>query len=1286
MQTKINNIATNNSTTKFESKFGMMNIAPIKLSGNYKIVIDENNIFYLDNYNGYRIGLDMSKNILPQIAVFLNDLGKNQNINKIKFGGYRNGSKLNWHIPVYIGNDKKELPKYFVLNRVFNDEITSSVDILNTDNDLLTIIDLDKIGVTKIFNELINNQLYSQNMFYFNWKDEQIKMNGYDIVKQTNTTANFSTLSSQANQTKFENLNNQILNQFSKNNLIFPLFINIEFEFSNLKKYDVKFNNYHGYFSNDNLVDLTSFTDTKMTATILEYTNEPLQFKQERLLEDIETITYSDIVANEVVEIPTNTVPQINLLITHLSSGDKITIYQDVDEIFFEYKVKSSDIKETLDDTMRIISKNILIATSRSVICDYNKATNVYRIKLEVADLFPDDYFVVGTPNIKFYDKTNYFNQIRNTDLRIISSGNIATYVQQEIISNVGVSYVKHNVVKFFYFDNFLIVRLKNMYDEDFQNDTFFDNNITNKKILSVYVDKIAKLKQLVPTRYFGVNSQIQSNVQYEKDKYVSSLIEMFEGKSDEPVINQAFLNAVNLFSSQNNFEDLKQYVLRVTDDSTGISIIDQSNVVQTLDSNNDNSILNICFGEGTTGYLTPNICNFDNKFYLNNGNINYEMETHDPIRFHWFLMKSQTPKYISDNPDDIRNLRYFTDKPKLTSRLLKASKTLSYCETTFLGVKYKIPAKYEGYAFAVYLDFGDTLLPNIKYDMRVDNVEKTIYLVINKYLDFIDLIRGGDINNEPLVDLSFFYCVKDAHNTRSEISLSFKTGGLLVCDDTISVMFNNVITTDWKYFDANSNKWYVCLKKSLFVQTSDLKELVEQNTDMVEFYVYSTIKHEGTEYTFVSMKYTLRNVIEVQDEYLWCEDIQVDFFDTKKFFTTRVMPFQQGMTPDEYNKIDIIDKAQIINSEPFTTGIWNENQVMRSTILVSSENHVFKLLNYDHMFSLKKDYFEFTRSNNYDGNGLKTVEETYFYFPEFPRQDWSFAELFEQFDYNSLDNVTPFSRISLFDRNQLWYLIKDIARFELKFKAQTERQVLNSINELLVSRLQEYSALNPLVITNSTGIEDKFMNIGIFEIDTNPVIWKDVDMIPKATKASRYGGNYSPLLFEITDEIMFQNEISTLKKQYGETMYTLYNKNYMEQGISATGFWNDVQGNVVSTLWSSKDETISFTIPFIPSGTIQNIVDGLKVTVPFEEALINNNNNQSYVEKIDMNVNAWIHENYIIWLLDRVWKLESVTNELGQKLLFDFDDEPKNYVVKLRDYTNYHTVFTTATFNFVRQ
>jgi hypothetical protein len=207
--------------------------------------------------------------------------------------------------------------------------------------------------------------------------------------------------------------------------------------------------------------------------------------------------------------------------------------------------------------------------------------------------------------------------------------------------------------------------------------------------------------------------------------------------------------------------------------------------------------------------------------------NVVFEQEDLDKIRFHWFLIKSETPDYLNKKEYHLSSLRYFTDKPKLTSRLVD---TGTHCETIFLGVKYTLPRKYDNYLFSVYLDFNNIPEDNItdddtfdisSYNFEVDNTNKTIYLVINKYLDFIDLLRGGKLSNKPFIDLSFLYTVRQSYNTKSNLVTTFKSGGLLISDTTIPVMFNGNVVPNNNWRIQHNGKWYVCIKRSTIVNTS---------------------------------------------------------------------------------------------------------------------------------------------------------------------------------------------------------------------------------------------------------------------------------------------------------------------------------------------------------------------------------------------------------------------------------------------------------------------------------
>jgi len=54
----LNNISNLGSRNIFETMGGVMNIAPTKISGQYKVVCDVNSVLWLDDYTGRRVKLD----------------------------------------------------------------------------------------------------------------------------------------------------------------------------------------------------------------------------------------------------------------------------------------------------------------------------------------------------------------------------------------------------------------------------------------------------------------------------------------------------------------------------------------------------------------------------------------------------------------------------------------------------------------------------------------------------------------------------------------------------------------------------------------------------------------------------------------------------------------------------------------------------------------------------------------------------------------------------------------------------------------------------------------------------------------------------------------------------------------------------------------------------------------------------------------------------------------------------------------------------------------------------
>lgn len=1236
----MNNISNNISTNKFETFTGALPIAPVKLSGLYKIFVDKNNILYFDDYNGRRIKIDKSNKFLPQLANFLKTSTTLENKNKLKYGGFRYDKELTYHCPLYLHNET--LPKYFQISRIENKTITNSLD-LHKYNELILLVDLKKIGLFDIFEEVSNNYDY---ILTYNLDDSNITINGFSVIEETNVKKTFPILNNLANQPYLNVLNNKILNTFENEKIIFPRFINIEFEFQYINNI-IPFNNFFGFFSVGEFIEKENFDDSKITVSLKEYVNK-IEYKQEKQLNQINDISYIDIISVNSISRPKNKLPQLRLKIDNIAPGDYIKIIHPDNSIYFEYIILPIDIKSTLRETLRFISNKLTNLSNNDFVFSSNVNNNIVTIKTNLTDSLIEEFYFDVSNKFIFIDDTIKFCQITDSDILVNNNHNENLY-QSVLINNQF-----FNVIKYFYFDDEFFIRLEN-----------FDNSlIQDINYIEIYENKISKLLRLNPITYLSYNSNLISEKQYDKTKYVQNLQESFDNPVAIIAQEKYGKDVINSNYEINKFTDNFQYV---GEDINGELI--HKNIITENQSVNDINILTILFSSpGTTALLTPNILNVDKQFYEYNGNLDYKLLDSDDIRFHWFLIKSQTPKYLKNT---ISDLRYFTNKPKLTSRLILNENNLEYCETIFLGVKYRLPQKYKNYQFASYLNFQDETNIELKYYFEIDNENKTIYLSINKYLDFIDLLKGAEIENESLIDLSFFYCVQEAHNTNSQSLYAFKTGGILLCDDEISVMYQNQIINGWRVFDELTNKWYICLKRSLFVITAPLTELFPES-GTVDFYVYSSVEYQGEIHYYTSMVFTVKEIRDLANDYLWCEDIEVKFFDTEEFFVNKY-------NPQVINQILKVNVNSLQNTFPETNNIFGNHNVI-NTYIVDSAQQQFKLINSTLPLSLKKYYFEIVRNNIYDEESNFSQTQEYFFFPEFINSTWNLTNLLNNFNIDSFDNkATPYSKITLFDRNQLWKIIKDILKFDVRFKHSTPKQTQNIIRDFLLAQLNEYSNIYSIEIKNPEPLNDKFVKINIIENNENAVIWK-INNIPKINKINRYNGPYLPYLKLIENELEFQKTISSNRN---DVLFNIYDKDFFGLNINATGNYSEVFGNITSSLYT-KNEEIKFNLIY-PSNNLEiNLINNLKNVIQIEEAIINDKNEQ-YISNINNNIDEYIKETYIKWLLLNVYYLDSVKNEFGQKLQFEITDF-SGFLIKLKPKSFYNTRFENVIFNFKRK
>lgn len=1209
----------------FGAKIGALNLAPIKISGQYKIVVNLDDDLFLDNYSGRRTKIDKSLEFLPQVAKFLSVSTSIDDTNNQRYGAFHKSNNKYYHIPLYLGNEKSEYPKYFVLSRVVNETINNS-DFLYKYGKIQKVLDLEKLGLHKIFDEIFAED-YFEYPLYFNWEEGTIKIFGYDITKDSSISKKIDLTNYQANQTYFDVFNNILLNKFVDNNIFFPKFINLEFEFSYTNEYS-HFNNFYGYLSYSNEINKIDMLDNKFYIKSKEFSNKfestQITNTKEFILED-----YEDLLGNGSIQEIYNKEAQIRFRSFKINVNDKISIIHPNGDTEFDYIVDKDDIINTsLYQSFINVCRNATKKSGRKFIFNIENVNNRYciiKIIWNNIDKF-DEGFSVNLPVHytildRFENQSNFnmFRGIKNTDVWLCGSTNIF-----ENIINIKINDEYYQINEQYLFDDLHILRLNR------------EINISSIIHAEIYEEKTEKIIELNPINFYGYFDDFKCLVPYDQQKYIDELKEKFVGDfefiDDLNDLQKSSLTAITSFGERQEPHYL-QYV------KENESELEDTNVIENIYHNN-NKVLDISFNlPGSTAYLTPNILNINKQFYIQNGNLDFNKLDKDNLRFDWFLIKGNCPDYLKN---DIRSSRYFTDKPQITSRLIKTS--YNKCETVFLGVKYFLPSKYENYQFAIYLDFTNMLDVETSYGFIIDDLNQEIYLTINKYLDFVDLLRGGNINNDPILDLSFLYNATKSYNTNSDNLDTFKTGGIQIVPKLAEgefILFNTQEVFDWKIY--SDGKWYIALKREFGILggIGNFRLMFPDSGDAI-LYVYSNIRYQENVYTYISMTITVKGIKYLEDDYLWCEDVSIKFFDTKEIFLKKYNEFDE-------EEIFYVEKDKIYNYENSSENIFGDF-VKIGTILIDGNEEKFKLLLPDKEINFKEYYFRLNQKVIYTEAGTKTIIKEVFKFPEFLRPDFTDTDFFNQFGINSDYEYT----IDLFDRNQVWKTSKDIIRYDLKFKELFEGQVRKMINELMVTSLKDYADFKAIPVKNkSVNIIDEYISIDVVDIDRNISIW-DYYGVKKVSLFNRQSGPYYPYLKPYQSEINFQLP----EFKINQSLFNIYDVNFGGRGINATGLWNEVTGNIVSSLFC-KDKNIELKVLYSKS------IDYKKLLIQFlniEDCIINNKNIQ-YIEKINQNIDQYIIESYADYLLDNFYRFEYVIDNDNKKLKYSVDKKNKNLI-----------------------
>lgn len=1327
------------STNMFESLLGALNIAPTKISGQYKIVIDKNNKLWLDDYTGRRVAIDLTVSFLQQVSNFLQVEQIIAEPINFRYGGFQRSTIKSFHIPFYFGSNR--FPKYFLISRVPNETIhEKSYDVNgelvdeNSDvyelkypfkyGEILKVVDLEKLGIKTIIDE-INSEDYFDYPLYFNWEDNNIKIYGYGIEEGYPIVHTLELTNNMSNQPYIDVLNNKILNTYVEKKMFYPRFLNIELEFDYDNEYN-HFNNFMGYlgegFNFGEGFKPELLFDTNFYIKIKEYNNE-FYWKQINYFNDYTLEKYLDLLADGTINEINERNPQFRFMTYRVQPGDVIKINNEYYDDILEYTVSEKDIiPESLLQTWIKICYNLTKLSGRNYI--FNCYENENYVIITIENNFGNDFDEYCTIELPTYfkildrfensDNSNKFRGITENDIWLCGQPNLMNNVNTLGIYNENNELIKYNIVEKFKFgdettgvNGYTILRL--------------DKPANIKKLTRAYIyqDKIESVVLIDPINFLTVYSTCKSELPFNFQEYRKNLKEKFLDNYvptedvDEELRKKQFEEALKNFNKE--FEEpLYQYV---EDNDNGLN--DKSEL--TVEKHNEELIKNILFcSMGCTTYMIPNLLNIDKQCWVQNGCVDSNLERNDKIRFNWFLINGECPEYLKNSINSLRYMeRIIVDngnpelgvlptyklRPKITSRLIRLTDSL--CETIFLGVKYQLPIQYENYDFCVYLNFNNQKDGEMNYNFEIFPEENLLMLSINKYLDFNDLIRGGNDKNEPLIDLSFFYNINNASNLSSDYLFAFKTCGIKLepfyDSEDFQPLWNGKPQKNWRLIGEDGKHYFVIQREFLAgAGSSNSFKLLFPTSGNAEFYVYSKIKYKDVEYQYISMTLKIINIKYLEDDYLWCEDLKVKFFDTKQIFLHRLKKdtdLSLNYRNPDIEEILMVDKKNIISLVPVNDNEpWGNNHKI-ATIIVDNNYEKFELLLPDKEISFKEEYFEIIQSITENADGSKNYFKEIFIFPEFNlfndtilketllniindskinnyellynyKKVNSLNDIIDRFDdgrkvinfvpTEDYDKSVYYQMMNLFNRNQIWRIIQDVLYSDLKFKFLTEDQIRYLLDDFTVGKLKDYTNYTSLQIINRSESEwnninyvDEYIKLNVIDIDKNIVIWP-IENKPKVSLINRHRTAYIPYL-EICKNI-FDFQIDEFKK-YG-TVWNIYDEKFggiMIDGtpISATGIWKEVKGNIISSLFC-KEKEIKISIGFKTDVDYRDLL--ISIT-KYEECIITNDN-EKYISSLNKNQQKYIIESYVDMLLQNFYKLDYVENELGMKLNYTVDSK----------------------------
>lgn len=509
--------------TLYESPTGCLNQSIVELSGKYKVIVSKrsnNYALYLGDYTGFRAPLDMTKSFMSQVSDFLKTV-PSYDISKTLYAGYSSKDHYSYHIPFYISRENTQFPSHAVIMQVPNKEFdVDTISDFYRSSSTLDVINLTAVNITSIFKEIIDLDLKAP--VRLNWRGDNsthtVILRGFDYVQNTITEVPINireyVLNNNNTNDDITFLNDLILRKFEENHLIYPSFINLEFEFDFNKEDEltgVDFQNFYAFLSTSNAIDVVPQELPESSKIIKTYffSGKKTDFTDINLNDETTTILESrDEVVDSVVVSDINEQDFLyRVSPIKFTVNDVITITSENRSIL-EYRIQDSDIRDTLYSTMIHVGKRIefltngfiqVSTTSDKIWYLYSSVETTYKFK--TGNRISTNYKILD----RSVNDTDYFNALSITLNDVMTRFDID-------VPKLRINNRTYNILKEFTYNRKHIIRLD-------RNPKIKVN--TNAEMVEVVWERF---EEFIPFPILNTYNTLRTLPLYDFDEYASEI------------------------------------------------------------------------------------------------------------------------------------------------------------------------------------------------------------------------------------------------------------------------------------------------------------------------------------------------------------------------------------------------------------------------------------------------------------------------------------------------------------------------------------------------------------------------------------------------------------------------------------------------------------------------------------------------------------------------------------------------------------------------------------------